>query len=156
MRNQPDPSLNHSIGYNYKTIIRSHYLKNIRQELLEEEEIDHHQCNNEIAYVTAEINGVATTLMIDMGANVSLIDSTEINRIQEESKSVIPTLPINNIILVGATGRQNKTVKKQVNLEVTSRGVKIPMIFLVANGLPFCSLIGLSLIHICVSALFYI
>ena len=96
------------------------------------------------AYVTAEINSVTTTLMIDMGANVSLIDSTEINRIQEECKSVIPTLPINNIILVGATGRQNKTVKKQVNLEVTSHGVKIPMIFLVANGLPFC----LSLIHI--------
>ena len=67
------------------------------------QEIDHHQCNNDIAYVTAKINGVATTLMIDTGANVSLIDSTEINHIQEESKSVIPTLPINNIILVGAT-----------------------------------------------------
>ena len=78
MRNQQDPSLNQSIGYNYEhdkqnldktiTIIRSHYLKNVRQELLEEEEIGNIQCNNEIAYVTAEINGMTTTLMIDMGA----------------------------------------------------------------------------------------
>ena len=85
--------------------------------------------------------------MIDTGANVSLIDSTKINRIQGECKSVIPTLPINNIISVGATGRQNKTVKKQVNVEVTSHGVKIPMIFLVANGLPFCSLIGCDILR---------
>ena len=70
--------------------------------------------------------------MIDTGANVPLIDSTEINRIQGECKSVIPTLPIYNIILVGATGHQNKTVKKQVRVEVTTHGVKIPMIFLVA------------------------
>ena len=148
MRNYVDPSLIHSIGYNYDTtsnkitILRSHYLKNIRQELLEEEESDHHQCNHDIAYVTAQINGVTTTLMIDTGANVSLVDSTELNCIQEEGGAVIPTLPITNIILVGATGRQNKTVKKQVSLEVTSRGVKIPMIFLIATGLP------LSLIHI--------
>ena len=95
-RNQQDPSLNQSIGYNYGhdkqnlgkmiTIIRSDYLKNIRQELLEEEEIGNVPCNNQIAYVTAEINGVSTTLMIDMGANVSLIDRTEINRIQGECK----------------------------------------------------------------------
>ena len=57
--------------------------------------------------------------MIDTGANVSLMDSTELNRIQEESRVSIPTLPVTNIILIGATGRQNKSVKKQVRLEVT-------------------------------------
>ena len=46
--------------------------------------------------------------MIDTGANVSLIDRVELNRIQAENKTIIPTLPINNIILIGATGRQNK------------------------------------------------
>ena len=96
MRNYVDPSLIHSIGYNYDTtsnkitILRSHYLKNIRQELLEEEGNDHHQCTHDIAYVTAQINGVTTTLMIDTGANVSLMDSTELNRIQEEGRAVIP------------------------------------------------------------------
>ena len=48
---------------------------------------------------------------------------------------------------MGATGRQNKTVKKQVRLEVTSRGVKIPMIFLIATGLPFRSLIGCDILR---------
>ena len=54
--------------------------------------------------------------MIDTGANVSLIDNIELNKIQEKSKKIIPTLPVNNIVLIGATGRQNKTVRKQVML----------------------------------------
>ena len=56
-------------------------------------------------------------------------------------------MPVTNIILIGATGRQNKSVKKQVSLEVTSQGVKIPMIFLVAAGLPFRSLIGCDILR---------
>ena len=120
--NDIDPSLIHSIGYNYGTnsnkitILHNHYLKNIRQELLEEEGTNHRQCTHDIVYVTAQINEVTATLMIDTGANVSLMDSTELNRIQEESRAVIPTLPVTNIILMGATGRQNKSVKKQVSL----------------------------------------
>ena len=83
MRNYVDPSLIHSIGYNYGTnsnkitILHSHYLKNIRQELLKEEGTDHRQCTHDIVYVTGQINGVTATLMIDTGANVSLMDSTE-------------------------------------------------------------------------------
>ena len=42
---------------------------------------------------------------------------------------------------------RHKTVKKQVRLEVTSQGVKIPMIFLVATGLPFRSLIGCDILR---------
>ena len=79
----------------------------------------------------------------------------ELNRIQEEGKELILTLPINNIILVGATGRQNKTVRKQMRLglESLNKGESIPMTFLVANGLPFrmligCDMLRLSLIHI--------
>ena len=48
----------------------------------------------------------------------------------------IPTLPINNVTIIGATGRQNKTIRKQVSLEITSQGVTIPLPFLVASGLP--------------------
>ena len=94
--------------------------------------------NNEILYITAEINGVQTRIMIDTGANVSLIDGIELNKIQEEGKTPILTLPISNIVLVGATGRQNSTVRRQLRLELSSNGETIPMTFLVA----------LSLIHI--------
>ena len=60
--------------------------------------------------------------MIDTGANVSLIDINTYDKIQKESKTSLPTLPISNIILMGATGRQNKTIKRQVSLEVISNG----------------------------------
>ena len=74
--------------------------------------------------------------MIDTGANVSLINDTELEKIQKQSKHTIPTLPVNNVILIGATGRQNKTVRKQVSLELESKGVTVNVICLVAIGLP--------------------
>ena len=64
---------------------------------------------------------------IDTGANISLIDRLELNRIQELSTEKISTLPINNIAIIGATGKQNKTIKQQVSLNVTSMGVGIPV-----------------------------
>ena len=58
--------------------------------------------------------------MIDTGANISLIDRLELNRIQGLSMEKIPTLPINNIAIIGATGKQNKTIKQQVSLNAVS------------------------------------
>ena len=156
MKTPKGPSLNQSIGLinaghhvqNTKkviTIIRNNYLKNLREELLEEEDAIPNKSNNEIIHIAVEINGVQTKIMIDTGANVSLINGIELDKIQEEGKKQILTLPISNIILVGATGRQNKTVRKQVRLELVSNHKTIPMTFLVASGLPFQML---SLIHI--------
>ena len=85
--------------------------------------------------------------MVDTGSNVSLIDNVKLERIQQNSVIQIPTLPINNIIIVGATGRQNKSVKKQVSLELTSSEVTIPLGFLVAQGLPFNILIGCNILR---------
>ena len=130
MKNSTKPSLNRSIGYdeiqhqltNNKTftIIRNHYLKDNRGELLEEENNKTNNNNSEIAYIAADVNGIPTRIIIDTGANVSLIDNLELNRIQNGNKEIIPTLPINNITLIGATGRQNKTIRKQVQLEAVS------------------------------------
>ena len=78
------PSLNRSLGEqrlinkikcNHKiTIINNHYLKNIREDLLEEDQ-KHVNSNsdNEIIYISANLNGVKTTIMIDTGSNLSLI-----------------------------------------------------------------------------------
>ena len=103
--------------------------------------------NSEIAYISVRVNGTNATAMVDTGANVSLIDKLELNRIQSENKTTIPTLPINNIILIGATGRQNKTIRQQVQLDVSSNGKTIPMVFLVASGLPFTLLIGCDILR---------
>ena len=72
----------------------------MRDELLEEDGNKTDNNSNEIAYITVEINGIYTKIMIDTGANLSLIDSIELNMIQEKSKKVIPTLPVNNIVLL--------------------------------------------------------
>ena len=40
----------------------------------------------------------------------------------------IPTLPINNIAIIGATGKQNKTIK-QVSLNFTNVVIGMPMVF---------------------------
>ena len=129
-------------------IIRTNYLKDIRKDLLEEKNnnVDD-TINNEIAYVAVHVNGIHTTAMIDTGANVSLIDKVELNRIQAENQTVIPTIPINNMVLIGSTGRQNKTIRNHVQLEISSNGETIPMIFLVASGLPFNLLIGCDILR---------
>ena len=157
MRIQQDPSLIRSIGLLTRltnqtndetiTIIQNHYLKNIREELMEENTTLIKHPDNEIAYVIANVYGISIKFMIDMGANVSLIDANMYNKIQKESKVSLPTLPVSNIVLIGATGRQNKTIKKQVSLEVMSNHETLSMIFLIAHNLPFEILIGCDILR---------
>ena len=85
--------------------------------------------------------------MIDTGSNISLIDQIKLNKIQQKCSTPIPTLPINNITIIGATGRQNKTVQKQVSLELESEGLTFTMSFLVASGLPFSILVGCDMLR---------
>ena len=130
MRNQRDPSHDQSLGLNRRTttkndnkkitIISTNYLKDIREEVLEEEDNQLPTTNSEIVHIRANINGVITIIMIDTGSNISLINQPELERIQANSNIPIPTLPINNIVIIGATGRQNKTIRKQVSLEPVS------------------------------------
>ena len=47
------------------TIIRNNYLKNIRTELLEENETSLGSQNNEIIYIKAEVEGIPAKIMID-------------------------------------------------------------------------------------------
>ena len=113
MRTEDHPSLNQSLGDQRPitrrtndqtiTIITNHYLKNIREDLLEEEDTHVHNNNNEIIYIIAKLNGIQSTVMIDTGSNISLIDSTELERIQQEGQIPIPNLPVNNIITVSYT-----------------------------------------------------
>ena len=84
-----DPSLLLSPGYeqelqkesnfNNFTIICSNYLKNIRNELLEENNTSLNSQNNEIIYINAEIEGIFAQIMIDTGANVPTINSVELD-----------------------------------------------------------------------------
>ena len=64
---------------------------------MEEEITENNNNNSEIAYISAEVNGVFTKIMIDTGANVSLIDQLELNKIQSRSKEPISTLSLIHI-----------------------------------------------------------
>ena len=86
MKNHGVPSLNRHFGYilrrdqtndNNITIVHNHYLKNIREGLLDEEYTEDNNSNNEIIYIIAQVNGIATKFMIDTGANVSLINRND-------------------------------------------------------------------------------
>ena len=94
------------------TVIRNFYLKNIQTDLLEEKTVEEAQTNSDIVHIRVELQGVPTDIMIDTGADVSLIDETELKIIQEHITKKIPTLPVNNITIIGATGRQNKTIRR--------------------------------------------
>ena len=73
------------------TIIYNNYLKNIREELLEEEAKQLQQNNSEIVHIKATINGTITIIMVDTGSNISLINQPELERIQAHSRTPIPT-----------------------------------------------------------------
>ena len=53
--------------------------------------------NSEIAYISVRVNGINATAMVDTGANVSFIDRLELNRIQSENQTTIPTLSLIHI-----------------------------------------------------------
>ena len=80
---------------------------------MEERAIKGSSQNNDIVYIRIKLNGVLAEAMIDTGANVSIIDQLELDRITELTTERIPTLPINNLTIIGATGKQNKTIRKQ-------------------------------------------
>ena len=70
-----------------KIIRKNNYLRNIHEELLEVETTSESKENNEIIFTTAELQGVPAEIMIDTGANVSilvvLIDVVEFNQIKK-------------------------------------------------------------------------
>ena len=74
MRTTHGPSLLQSAGYlrghnkqmNNKTItiIYNNYLRNLREELLEEESTNATRNNNKITYITAKVEGIPARIMI--------------------------------------------------------------------------------------------
>ena len=104
MKNRIYPSHDQSLGlirrttsrnkHKVITITSNNYLKNIKEELLEEEANQLHKTNNEILHIKATINGTITIIVIGTGSNISLINQPELERIQATSQIPIPTLPI--------------------------------------------------------------
>ena len=109
MRTENSPSLDQSPGElktmmdKKITIIQTNYLKNIRDELIEENNDLMPSRNSEIVYISAQINGTNSTIMINTGSSISLIDQVELNRLQQGSRIPTPSLPINNVTTVSYT-----------------------------------------------------
>ena len=107
-------------------MIKNNYLRDIRKELLQEDEEIEAQHTNDIVYIKAKLEGVDADIMIDTGSNISLINQTELDRVEDKIQRSVPTLPITNMKFIGATGRQKITLKKQVMLELSQDQVVFP------------------------------
>ena len=114
VRTETDPSRRELDGcaINETIYMENNYLKNIRDDLMEEVSSSTNNNNTQIIFITVELQGVMTEVMVDTGANISLIDQTEFNRIKDACKENIPALPVSNMIIMGATGKANKSIKK--------------------------------------------
>ena len=113
------------------TIIReNNYLRNIREDLTEEESHSGNQQNNQIIFITATLQGVLTDVMIDTGANVSLSDQVGLNRIKEIYNEYTNT-----------ANKQHKDSRSyweaKYSNEKCQEGNMIPMVFVVTQELPF-------------------
>lgn len=89
------------IPSNIWTIIKTNYLRDIRDERIA------FDCSNEEQTIITEIvniratdNEIPMVIMVDTGANISLISNTELDRIQKLNEEKISTLPVNNISLI--------------------------------------------------------
>lgn len=70
-------------------------------------------------------------MLIDTGAEISIISTEYLRTIQNSVQHQIAELPIANFVIQGVTGSKNRLSKKQVQLEIKIGETIIPMIFLV-------------------------
>lgn len=112
------------------------------QDLLREEIHDDDNVESEVVSTILEVGGVRTEVIIDTGAEITIISEVMLHKIIAENTARIPTLPVTNVSFIGATGKKNQTIRKQVLLEISHENNSIPITFLVARDILFNVLIG--------------
>lgn len=96
----------------------------------------------EVVNVILNIGNINTQVIIDTGAEISLISEALFEKINEINAGQLPVLPVANVSFIGATGRKNQTIKLQALLDITCGNVKITITFFIAKNIPFNALIG--------------
>lgn len=86
-------------------------------------------------------------IMIHKGDNISLINNNELECIKQNTTETIPTLPVHNITLIGATRHQNKTARKQVLLDTMNGRGKTSMRFMITRNISFEMLIDCDMLR---------
>lgn len=121
----------HLLSEKFETTITT-LMKNEEHFLLEEEETGQTRAERvDLPHVLCSINGHTFPVLIDCGAQVTLISEEFLETLKDTTKSNFPTLPVTNINIRGVTGVRSKNVTKQVYLDITFNGTAFPFSVLV-------------------------
>lgn len=141
MKKSYDPSLSNydrgEIISVERRIKHNYYLKNIIEDLINEEESDVPIRDSGVLSVMLTVSNVTVEVIIDTGAELTLINERMFEEILMLNNGTLPVLPVKDLSFVGATGRKNQTIKKQVLLDISKDNVIIPITFLIAKIIPF-------------------
>lgn len=117
-------------------------LDDIRDYLLAEEESTVSNMDDSVVKILVEINKSNYDCIIDTGSQITLMSEEVYNNIAKQAGNTFHTLTLRDITIVGIAGKKDKTIKKQVLIEITVNDKQIPIIFLIAQKITANILIG--------------
>jgi transposase InsO family protein len=96
-----------------------------------------------VVTIDTEIYNVKCEVIIDTGSEISIVEEEFLSGLEDKAKCKARDLPVTNISMIGATGKINRTIHRQVMLELVDKcGLEIPMVFLVARRIQVPILVG--------------
>lgn len=112
-------------------------------ELLEENVQEHINDEYSLAEVNVTIFNEIHQLIVDTGSEVCVVSQTYLDTVINKNNNKLNLMPAQNVCLVSASGTKNKTVTKQVLLDVHfNKDLCIPIVFLIVRRLNLNILVG--------------
>lgn len=112
-------------------------------DLLEEPKESTSQDDYSLAEIEVKIFEGIHKLIVDTGSEVSVVNQNYLDNVINKNKCKLNLMPAQNVSLVSASGARNKTISKQVLLDVKfCDNVTLPIVFLVVKKLNVDILIG--------------
>lgn len=98
-----------------------------------------HKTRTKCPYVVCSISGHQSSVLLDTGSEVTLISEEFFHELQQSLNVKLPTLPVTNLCLKGATGIRSKKVTLQTFLDLTFNNqiFPFPVLIVPSVNLPF-------------------
>ena len=133
------------IGAASEIILSTNTLQQTREDVIEESD-DIKISKRSKCYVEyIIIGGIMTTALIDMGAEVTCLSEEFVNNNKERLQDY-PTLPVNDLTIIGPMGGKAIRLSKQIYTDVQLPDTLIQVIFLEVLKLSRPCIIGIDLL----------
>ena len=126
-------------------MIHTNVLQRSRYELLEETGETSSRKHSKCYIANISIGGILTTALIDTGAEVTCISEEFVDK-NKERLQTCPTLPINEVTLVGPLGGKAIRLNRQIYADLHLLNHIIQVIFLVVPNVSRPCIIGIDLL----------